>query len=241
MRKHHGIVLIALLGALALSAVGAASASAALPEFQEVGKKNIPVTGTGGSGPIFSTTAPFEEPYSYRIGRFTGEVPATAGSKTIENAVLSFEELLGTGIGVGCPVKTVVMPDTAKIGYINKAEKTVGVRFEPATEPITNCESPANPKETMYGGIVAKITPVNVATREFTLTFNIASRGIAEPLWLEGEKEEGKKTPLAFGIWNGCKIFAEKELCSFGGSQLGIAGKVFFTLSGEHKAILIEA
>jgi len=83
----------------------------------------------------------------------------------------------------------------ARLGYLSKSTKEVGLQFVPATEPFAACEVAFGfyelPEWDFSGALTGKITPVNTKTKKFTL--QIERKGEAnEYLYFEGEKESAE-------------------------------------------------
>ncbi len=225
MKFRSKTAAVALAVMFALGAIGAASASAIPPEFRHAQSKAFDGHGPGGEieGP--------EGLYSFERSNLTGELSGVGGgsenesTSTLSNVTLAFTEAAvyagicytkvnGEKVNAGERVGEVVLGGLkGRLGYIDKAERTVGVMFEPVTEPDATCT--ANNKKYQYlGDIMAHIRPVGEYTKHFTLTFS-REGDKQSPTWFEGEKETFPMAPETLPLTIGANWQCKGETCSF--------------------------
>ncbi len=166
---------------IAMGAV-ASTASATLPEFKP-GHLPLKVTGQAGLVKIENPAAGGFWYYKGGTPTLSGEV--TGFGKTMSSISMSFLE----GESYGCnnlPSYSLAFTNlSGTLGYINKAEKKVGLMLLPATQPIAKCNK--GTEEKVYAGeLIGKITPLNHRTNKFSLSFEQAA-GKESPLFFEGE------------------------------------------------------
>jgi hypothetical protein len=180
--KRLRSVAFCSVAALAMSAVVAASASAALPEV----------------------SGPFPKPFKSKGGKALIE---TAGVKLTCTALTDVGEILGAKTGkvvvrlTGCsgdsfPCTTpgaaegemVTNELATTLGYINQAKREVGIALAAASStPFEEFEC-AGLKIVVEGGVIGKLTPINKQvkpTSHFKLTFT-QKHGVQTPRKLEG-------------------------------------------------------
>ncbi len=192
--RYRGLVVLAVI--VAMGAV-ASTASATLPEFKP-GHLPLKVTGqTGGAITIDNPAA--GGAWSYRGGTPTLSGEVAGFGKTMSNISMSFVE----GESYGCnnlPSYSLAFNNlNGTLGYINKAEKKVGLMLVPAKQPIASCYQQAQNK--VYAGeLIGTITPLNYRTNRFTLHFEQGG-GKEFPLWFEGESEKYPER-FAFSMCN---------------------------------------
>jgi hypothetical protein len=181
--KRLRSVAFCSVAVVAMSAVVAASASAALPEF-------------GG---------PFPKPFKSKGGTAVIE---TAGIKLTCTALTDVGEVLGAKTGevtvrlTGCSGDTfpctspgaaqgemVTSELTTTLGYINAAKREVGIALAAVSPtPFDEFEC-AGFKIVVEGSVIGKLTPINKhvkPTSHFTLKF-AQKKGVQTPRKLEGE------------------------------------------------------
>ena len=159
MRFISSSVFAALVAALIMSAVGAMPASAALPEFN---KTNVKFTGVGSSYPHFYVGT--GESSCRGFGSIKGEI---TGAKSLAGVVVKFENC-NDGAVCYAYLNWETEPLGGTLGYINKANKTLGLLLAPASGPVAKCSIEA---EELRGSIIGEIKPVNTRTTKFTLSF----------------------------------------------------------------------
>jgi hypothetical protein len=181
--KLFGITIIATV---ALSAIASATASAALPEFLP-GNAGEKFTGTSPSGTLEinaleKITCSSDSVAGENVGATKKEASATVTFKGCSAFGIAGAKSLGEAEG------TIVSKVKLKLCYINIAKKEVGV--------LTKVASPvhievAGKLLVVEGDQVAKITPTNVKTKEFKLTYE-ESGGKPKPdgCQVENEKKE---------------------------------------------------
>lgn len=190
---------------LALSAATVASASAALPEFEPVGKK-FPVkfkskSGAGTletvGGRLISCTA------DTNVGEHTG-AKALIVVVTFTGCTTKF-----LGITLNCQTaaakkgEIITKELEGTLGYINKAAKEVGVALKPkGGGNFVNLECEGIGIE-VRGSVIGVVTPLNKlvkTTEHFTLTFSQA-KGVQKPTKLEGEAKDVLETSTSKGAF----------------------------------------
>jgi len=229
IRSRCRSVVLALSALAVCAAMTAASSSAALPEFEEGKEASL----TGHPPPLTFASTWGAWVYSDFGASFSGEMRHEPDQKRIFNATFNLTE--GGAYGCSQAGSKLVLPGlTGRLGYINKANKEVGMRFEPPKEPIASCNLFTGGTWQFAGGVIAHITPVNEFTKHFTLRFYKEGGGVSNkqsPLWFEGEAEKkfpSEAGPLSIGHW-GCKVFFEVEHCEFAeGKATAIEGNVEF-------------
>lgn len=190
-----------LVGVLALAAVASASASAALPEFQQGGKalaKTVKLTGKGGGILFASTNSGGENGDEWQCtgSSLTGE---TSGAGGVANVVIKL---------TGCQVQAVqdhwcTSPGakeqemistqlSGRLGYTYKETTHAGLLLEPPTgKLIAECSDQRKAKTVeLRGSVIGGITPVDKETTKFTLgyNYNASQRWKQEPMYFEGEE-----------------------------------------------------
>jgi hypothetical protein len=212
MRFISRSAFAALVAVFVMSAVGVASASAALPEF---------VLGEGEKFPVTiekkykNVQGFFENTSGSKFGTCTGvgvkgEITgAKAGSLTIEMENCHQGSLLCHS--VGSEQEHEVFSGNVSLDYIKKATKQVGIVLKLNEIPIVCGKTTINIK----GGLVIPITPINTKTSTLDLRFNGAA-GIQEFTSYENEKGEIKHEAMLtwFGVWR------ESDLVINEGKQL---------------------
>jgi hypothetical protein len=182
-----------LVAVFALSAVAAASASAALPEFVVFGLPGIHATGT-------------ETKLETKAGLMLTCKGSSFGAEYYNNVKLDHVVLRYTGCKValrelpgssfackssGAKAEEIVLKTlTITPVYTNKAGKEAGLLFKPeATGPIAEAECAGLEKLKLKGSVVGNVTPVNKETETFTITY-AQEKGVQKPTEYE---QEGKK------------------------------------------------
>ncbi len=182
MRKIK-VLGAAIVAVVALSALAAATSSAALPEFLP-GNAGEKFTGKSGAGTL---EVPPEGPIVCAKDTVTGE--NTGATKKTALAIIDFTGCKVFGIvnaqSLGDPAGTILVHVELELCYINKATKEVGV----LTEVLPVHIEVFGKLLLIKGDQVAKITPVGKSTKEFKLTYE-QSKGKAKPAGCEGKTEE---------------------------------------------------
>lgn len=176
MRSKLTMTAATLVAALALSAV--ASASAALPEFQQGGKaleKTVKLTGKG-SGMTFGSKN--HDAWSCAGSSLTGE---TSGSSDVANVVV---KLTGCKVGLtrqgyctspGAELDEMITTQlSGRLGYTYKKTTTqAGLLLEPPTgKLIAECaDQEKTPTVELRGSVIGGLTPINKETTKFTLEY----------------------------------------------------------------------
>lgn len=182
MRKLK-VLGAAIIAVVALSALAAATASAALPEFLP-GNAGEKFTGKSGPGTL---EVPPELPIVCKADTVTGENTGT--SKKTGLALVSFTGCTALGFigahSLGDPEGTILVHVELELCYINKAAKEVGVISEVLPVHI----EVAGKLLVVTGAQVAKITPLNKSTKEFKLEYK-QKEGKPEPKGCEGAEKK---------------------------------------------------
>jgi hypothetical protein len=182
MRFISRSALVAFVVVFAMIAMAAASASAALPEFNHAKTEKFQ-----GS---FGTTI-FEEVsgsiWDYEPATISGG--EVTGSKEVGNLVITFTGgSAGACSNQGEKKELVTNKLHGRLGYINKAKTEVGLLLEsPSGQAIVQCKNSKFGEEWYAGSVIGRITPVNKPTSEFTLEFK-QTHGIQELRKFEGEE-----------------------------------------------------
>jgi hypothetical protein len=200
-------VPLALLATFAIGAIGAADASAALPEFIPNTGQVFPIHFTGKGGLVkFSDKAGLTFTCKHRT--VTGEIDGLNGvhnatkSNELHKVVETYSECTecwtpGAGTGV---IKT--EPLKGKLGYISKTNKEVALEFEgegehPLQEPLwanIKCSSPFIGEGQIRGHLFGQIPAINDKGKEefnhliseFQLDMTAVSNGVQKITHFEG-------------------------------------------------------
>ncbi len=176
------MVGLALLAALALSAVASATASAALPEQSP----------TSGTFTISSGAGTFEtlkkESVKCTKDKGTGEI---TGAKT-DKSKITFEGCTGP-FGVKCnstgeAAGNIKIEINSEVVYLNKATKSTGEKLALASEVEIKCTALATLK--VRGATLCPVTPINTKATVFTITCKQTS---GKQEFREYENEKGEK------------------------------------------------
>jgi hypothetical protein len=187
MSRIRGAVLVVCM--LVVSSIAAASALAALPEFE--GPFPIHFTalqlGTGvlatiGTGKVRTV----ECKHGSALGFIQGPKDALVNS-------IIYKECKSTTFGANCNSagaaagEIVTLPLLGLLGYINKAKPLVGLLFEPHSggNHFASFECTGLQKLTVTGRVICDLSPVNIITKDYHLNC-VAKNGIQEPLSFEG-------------------------------------------------------
>src|SRR4029077_12897684 len=192
MRSMFRSVLLTLVALFAVAAVAAASASAALPEFAS---NSFPVAFKITSGAVTLQTK----------GGHSVTCKASATSSELSN----HKELQGVTVTyMGCKASEAACSSAgakseevithaliARLVYINKATKEVGVLYKPASGTTVAEFSCGSTKYALTGSVIAKVPheQINNSRTSFTWEFKQKS-GVQEPT----EYEEGATKISAF-------------------------------------------
>jgi hypothetical protein len=154
--------LVLLVAVLVVGVAGVSSASAALPEFKgETGK----ITGTMGTAKMSALGAS----WACEQGTSSGEY---LNSTTLANVGLTFKNCNKTQMECytheksSNNVEVALAGLQAKLGYLNKATKAVGLKFEMARN---KCEDEDFGEQKYVGNLIGSIGPVNTKTKAFTV------------------------------------------------------------------------
>lgn len=171
--------MMVLVGALALSGVAVASASAALPEFNNRTSSTAKFSGIG------SATLEYAHGSTYTCSEVTatGEIEPGKG-KTMKNVVLAFKACSAKFCS---PLTTTTKPLTGTLGYINQATKEVGLLLKPSSGPVAECTA-ITVKGSIVGSVIVEIGPIGKETGDLILHAR-QGRSVQDPLHFEGESE----------------------------------------------------
>ncbi|HEY3829009.1 MAG TPA: hypothetical protein VGL57_07425 [Solirubrobacteraceae bacterium] len=200
MRSKWRMMAVALAAVCTVGALGAVSASAALPEY---------VSKSGGSTGTMSTSIPGKITMSTASGekircKYGTMLALIEGPKTLR-ALFRFEgceaEFFGEWASCHNYVKGsesgIEAEVAGRLGYISKTAKTVGLEFEgkgggevPVFASHIECHYKIAGKVefnevSMTGDLIGKIGPVNTMTKKLTLEFR-ETKGVQEIGSLEG-------------------------------------------------------
>jgi|HubBroStandDraft_4_1064222.scaffolds.fasta_scaffold65238_3 hypothetical protein len=185
MRFISRSVFAALVAVFVMSAVGAASASAALPNFNTgLASGNVKFTGTGTNVYLIGG---FGE-YKCNKASVTGEVEhgePRGNSKTLKNVVIKFSQC--GSLELLCEREWKTKPLTGTLGYLSKEFKKVGVLLKPSSGPVAECKGFGS-NGNIIGSLVMEISPSNKSVTEYSLASS-DSGGVQSPQKLEGETE----------------------------------------------------
>jgi hypothetical protein len=181
--KRTTIVGLCVVAVFSVSALTAASASA-LPEFSAPFSK--PFTSTSGAS-LLETVAKAKLvcKADTNVGEVTGPV---TGMMTITFTGCSLKKVPCNTLG-SAPGEIVTALLAFTVGYINKANKLVGMDLMSSTgKPFMEFVCGAGTRGLVVGSVVGRITPINVKVKPgkvFTLHFT-QSKGVQKPVKLEG-------------------------------------------------------
>lgn len=202
--------MVALVVTLALGALGASSASAALPEFS--GTFPTQFTGTYSQVKMVTVSDP-ENPVKCTKARFAGTI---TGPKAATVSSIEFTECSSIGFG-NCTsagaktgeIKTEKLP-LAPVFIAKTKKEQVGLDFNYEENPkvlewakYTSFTCGGSFAFTMVGSIIAPTTSINKKGTNFTYIFR-QNKGTPEPKKWENEKGEEKSAEL-YSSLNGGK------------------------------------
>ena len=218
--------------AVLLALTGAASASAALPEFVPA-EGGFPIKLEG----ALSTTQAY---FSYggtgerafgtcNSANVKGEI---TGAKAV-SATLELKHCTHNFAGANCrtlgaPFETEILSGSASLVYINKAAGQVGIVFEPKPQPVEVICNPEQPYK-LRGAIVIPLTPLNTKTTSLSVTAKLAPGVGGGQEFQKYENEKGEVTSAHLEA---------KVLSGWVGSGLELGQPVSLTAS---KALTVSA
>lgn len=182
--KHIGLGLLALVAAVAFSAVAVISASAATLE-------------PGGEFKIASKSSTFETKGGEKLtckeatgsGKTSGTKDDTAEVKFKKCTASVLECQTGTTKG------EIVLKETSELVDINKSKSEVGIILA-LPEPLAiECTGISKEKLKVRGATLCPVTPVGSPSKEFKVTCK-EKKGVQEPTEYENEKGEKVKSPI---------------------------------------------
>jgi hypothetical protein len=132
--------------------------------------------------------------WTYSWGTISGEM---ASHKTLKNVTLTLGEGGNNGWVCNNEGSNLTLKGLrGRLGWINKGKESVGVLFEPVSQPLAKCSSKDLGNQEYRGDIIAHLGPVNKAATSFELNFETNGGSSEEPLNFEGETEA---LPLTLG------------------------------------------
>jgi hypothetical protein len=195
-----------LLAVFAVSALAAASVSAAEPEWRQKGAKlpvgkKVTFTGTSGEGELRTTSGSFTE-VKCTAGTSSGEIE---GEKSASKVTVTFtgckdnfgRKCTSAGKASGEIVSNAV---SGELGYLNKAEKKVGLVLSGTggTKVFAafECGSPPfGSASTVTGEVIGEVKPINEEKTTGELIYReSAGEGTGEQEWDEFEGKAEEKT-----------------------------------------------
>jgi hypothetical protein len=204
--KRFRMVGLCLIVVIGIPAVISSSASAALPEVS--GPFPKPFKSKSG---IITVETIHGTKASCKAGTNTGEITgAKTGTVTLKATGCEAVGLKCTSEGAG-EGEIVSKPLSARLGYINKAKKEVGISLESATGGLF-VEFKCGPvKVTESGSVISKITPVNKNVKTFKLLFT-QIKGKQKPNKFEGGPIDVLMTSVAGGPPEEAGVAAKVEV-----------------------------
>jgi hypothetical protein len=188
--KKMGVVITALLALAALGATMAASASAALPEFEPGGKAGEKFTSTSGAGTLEEGGQPA---ITCTADTDTGEFIGTSKKEilsTIDFTTCSVFGIVGAH-SLGDKEGTILVHVTGVLCYLNKTKKEVGVTLALPSAGI-HIEV-AGKLLLVTGTAIGLVKPVNTRSKTGEIILK-QSKGVQEFTKCEGGSEETLKT-----------------------------------------------
>jgi hypothetical protein len=202
MRSKYRTTLVALVAIAAFAAVSTASAMAEEgPHFSKTlsGK----VTGHGRSA--FDWQAALGSPWAYSTAEFNGEMSSTSSFDNFSWALSGgpVERGCDNGEGSGHGDSLKIAGLDARLGWINKSKKEVGLMFYPPKQPMATCYFYLfNEPGEIRGEVIAKVVSpgINERSKKLTLDFTWAeAHDTQNPQYFEGEKKSAEIFPLEVG------------------------------------------
>ncbi len=190
------LIMLSLLAVFAFGALAAASASAALPEFEGP----FPNTFTSKSGAGKLQTVGGQEvtcTADSNTGSITGAKTDTANVTFTGCESVTLKAKCQSGANEG-EIKTVELSST--LGYISKAAKTVGIDLKPKAGELFASFECGGVKIEVKGSVIGALTPINTKTKSFKLKFK-ETAGKQEVTKLEGEPTDVLMTSIAGGAF----------------------------------------
>jgi hypothetical protein len=171
-KRNLRVMGLALVAVFLLGAVGAASASAALPEFKAPGGFPVKFSAESGAGTLETVAG---RTVTCKKDKATGEVGSATEAK---NIVATLEECTTGAFGITFNCGTITS-NTLKASphYLTNPNTSteVGLDFLPVSgtefAKFTCTSIFGNETLAVKGSAVGKITPINKATKSATLTF----------------------------------------------------------------------
>jgi hypothetical protein len=191
MRSHLKILTVATALAASLGGIVAAPASAVLPEFSP-GADVSTFSGTGGKSTLATEKKGSMTCTSLTL---TGEI---TGGKSLMSVDWDIPECVLLGLFGGATLadqerKLVLLTFLEVLCYLNKTKKEVGIvtRLSPAHFEV------AGKLLVVQGEQVARITPLNTATKVFTITYTPGVNCEGSTRKLEAAENEGSFEPAS--------------------------------------------
>lgn len=198
---------IALMAVFALCAVSAAAASAALPELVNAkGEALVKKKFTDASEGETKLESKSGLTVTCKAAKSTGE---STGTKTSAHNIVTFTGCTSS-FGGSCNTKgkaageIVTNELSGEIGYVNKANKEVGLELHPTSGTVfATFECGAFLKNEVRGSIIGALTPINKkvkTTEHFTVKYEKgAEKGTQKITKFEGGSEDVLESSLDGG------------------------------------------
>jgi hypothetical protein len=207
MSTRIKMVGLALAAVFAMSAIAAASASAALPELVNKEGKELVKKGfvsTSGTS-VFETKS--GEKVTCKADTDKGEI---TGPKT-DKAKITFTGCEAFGLkcnSKGAKAGEIILEVTSKYFYINKEKHEVGILLTLTAELTIECT--AFQKLKVKGSTFCAVSPVNKLSTGGTITCK-QTKGVQEPTELINEAGGKEKAPITETKGEGLKSFAFEQ------------------------------
>jgi hypothetical protein len=185
--KRIRIIGLAIVAALAISALASASAFAALPEWFKGGKviaAAVKVTGTGGAGTLETIGG---KKVTCTSDSSEGEITPP---KNAANVVVTYKGCESAGVKCNTAGKAAGEVVTNKVGgelvYVDAGKTKVGLLLKPATgTEFAKFECTAFVKVTVTGEVIGQAKPLNIEQNTGELVFK-QTKGVQEFRQIEG-------------------------------------------------------
>jgi hypothetical protein len=165
IRSKHRSVLAALVAVFAMSVLWAASASAALPEFEFELHAHVTFTGKTVEVRLQEVNG---ASYNCTGATMTGEI---TGPKEVAKVVIKFTGACHGFCRQNFTDEWQTKELKGRIGYISKETGAVGLLLEPVAEPVAKCERlGAGTNWQVQGSLIGELGPKNTRGQSFALT-----------------------------------------------------------------------
>jgi hypothetical protein len=226
MRSRYRTVLVVLAAVFAVSVVGAASASAALPEFVPGAGEKLPIALEGSFPTAKAISLETEIEAWGGICEGVKSSGSITGAKTLSLSLTLQNCKVDSGEGCeteGSEEGLETLSGSASLVYVDKATKQVAALLTPSAS-VVRC---AGEKLKVKGSLLIPLTPVNTKTSK--PGFILKKSGLAhnEITSYENEKGEIKKAFLEVNYGAG---YFQCSLELNGGKELQLTASKAFTL-----------